>query len=174
MTIYDWVSIVMLLLTIAVNSASVYLQKTRRIYDKFGSRGYAVHTGLISFVWGAFIITEFLANRSTWRFSHAHPLPGLVIMAVALALFIAALQQVGSNALSNGNFFGRPLRKLGGVYRYVREPMYMSYAVWFLGLCLLTSMKVFLVYSAITLVGLVGFESYIERPERANTQPPQK
>ena len=154
----------MLLLTIAVNSLTVYLQKTRRFYDRFGSHGYGVHTALITAFWGAFIISEFIANRSTWRFSHTYPIPGLIIMAVGLALFVAAYRQVGSSALSNGNFFGRPLRQLGGIYRYVREPMYMSYAVWFLGLCLLTSMKVFLVYTVITLVGLVGFESYIERP----------
>ncbi len=164
----------MLLLTIAVNSLAVYLQKTRQVYNRFGTHGYAVHTVIISVFWGAFIITEFIANKTTWRFGHNYVVPGLLIMALALALFAAAFQQIGSSALSNGNFFGRPLRQLRGVYTYIREPMYVSYVIWFLGLCLLTSMKVFLVYAAITLVGLVGLESYVERPIRTNKIPRQK
>ena len=155
-------------MTISINSGAVYLQKTRHIYDRFGNNGYTAHVILVSAVWGTFIATEFLTSRSTWRFSHAYPVAGLVVMGIALALFVSAMREIGSHALSNGNFFGQPIKQLGGIYRYIREPIYWSYAVWFLGLCLLTSQKVFLAYAVISIIGLVGFESWVERPTSSN------
>jgi protein-S-isoprenylcysteine O-methyltransferase Ste14 len=154
MTKYDLISILALLATIIINSGLVYLQKTREIYRRFGRRAYLVHS----------IVTEFLANATTWRFSHTYPMVGLPIMAVALVVFVAALSQIGGNALANGNFFHYPVRRLGGIYKYIKEPIYWSYAAWFFGLAFVTGMKVFLVYVVITIVGLVWFESWVERP----------
>jgi protein-S-isoprenylcysteine O-methyltransferase Ste14 len=164
MTKYDLISILALMATIAINSALVYLQKTRQLYRRFGHQAYFVHSVVITLVWGGFIVTEFLANASTWRFNHTYPAIGLPIMAAALTLFVAALTQIGGNALANGNFFHYPIRKLGGIYLYIKEPIYWSYAAWFFGLAFLTGMKVFLAYVVITIVGLVLFESWVERP----------
>ncbi len=161
---YDYIAIAALVLAILANSAAVYLQKTRDIFKRFGSSAFTVHSLLISIPWGFFILTEFLANKSSWRLDHTYPEIGYVIMAIALALFIAAIQQIGVNALGNGYFFGRPYRKLGGIYRYVPEPIYWSYTIWFAGIGLVTSLKVFFIFSIISIIGLVGFESWIERP----------
>jgi protein-S-isoprenylcysteine O-methyltransferase Ste14 len=163
-TNYDYLSISLLILAIGVNSALVWLQKTRQIYQRFGKRAHGVHGSLISVFWGAFIISEFVDNSSTWRLPHAYPIAGLTLMAGALLLFGLALQQIGWDALSNGNFFGKPMRKLGGVYRYIREPIYWSYAVWFAGIGLVTSLKAFFIYTLISIIGLVGVESWVERP----------
>ncbi len=171
MTKYDLISILALIATIAINSGLVYLQKTRQIYLRWGKNAYLVHSVVITAVWGGFIATEFLANATTWRFSHTSPAVGLSIMVVALAIFVAALTQIGGNALANGNFFHYPIRKLGGVYRYIKEPIYWSYAAWFFGLALLTGMKVFLVYVIITIIGLVWFESWVERPTSPERSP---
>ena len=171
MTKYDLISILALVATIAVNSGLVYLQKTRQIYQRFGHQAYLVHSVVITLVWGGFIVTEFLANATTWRLGHTYPAIGLPIMAAALAVFVAALTQIGGNALANGNFFHYPIRKLGGIYCYIKEPIYWSYAAWFFGLALLTGMKVFLVHVVITLIGLVCFESWVERPTSPERSP---
>jgi protein-S-isoprenylcysteine O-methyltransferase Ste14 len=53
---------------------------------------------------------------------------------------------------------------LKGIYSFIREPIYWSYTIWFAGIGLVTSLKVFFVFSAISIIGLIGFESWIERP----------
>jgi protein-S-isoprenylcysteine O-methyltransferase Ste14 len=163
-TKYDYIAIAALIFTILFNSAAVYLQKTKQIYSRFGVSAFTVHSVLISIPWAVFIGTEFLANKSTWRLEHTHPVAGYLIMAVALILFIAAIRQIGANALGNGFFFGHPLRNLKGIYSFIREPIYWSYTIWFAGIGLVTSLKVFFVFSAISIIGLIGFESWIERP----------
>ncbi len=164
MTKYDYLACLALVLAILINSLSVYLQRSRQLYKRFGHAGYAVHTTLISLAWGLFLVTEFLASRTTWRTAHSYPVAGLAIVILAVFLFLAAIKEIGTSALSNGNFFGRPVRKLAGIYRYIASPIYWSYAVCFLGLAALTGMKVFLVSTVLAVVGLVGFESWIERP----------
>ena len=166
---YDYIAIGAFIFTILFNSGTVYLQKSRNIYQIFGSKAFTVHSILISIPWGFFIFTEFLANRSNWRLDHSYPVLGISIMAVALAMFIAAIWQIGSGALGNGYFFGRPLRDLQGIYRYIKEPIYWSYTIWFFGLAFLTSLKVFFVYMVISVIGLVWFESWVERPDVGKT-----
>jgi hypothetical protein len=165
MTSYDYLSISLLLLAIAMNSALVYLQKTRQIYRRFGAHAYGVHGSFITLFWGVFIISEFVDNKSTWRLAQGYPLIGFAVMVGALVLFGLALQQIGWSALGNGNFFGRPLRKLAGIYKYIHEPIYWSYAIWFAGIGLVTSLKSFFVFSLVSIIGLVGVESWVERPK---------
>lgn len=166
MTPYDYSSIGLLVLTIAVNSTLVYFQKTRNIYQRFGPHAYTVHVWTITIFWGAFIISEFLNNRSTWRLMHSYPLIGYTVMGAALVLFFLAIKQIGWSALGNGNFFGSPHRRLGGIYNYIREPIYWSYTIWFAGIGLVTSLKSFFVFSIISIIGLVGVESWAERPTK--------
>ena len=166
MKFYDYLSIALLMLAITANTLLIYLHKTRQIFERFGSYAYTVHGTIISVFWGAFIISEFADSRSSWRLMHSYPVLGYAIMASALILFGLAIQQIGWNALSNGYFFGRPLRKLGGVYLYIREPIYWSYTIWFAGIGLVTSLKSFFVYSLISIIGLVGIESWVERPAK--------
>jgi hypothetical protein len=161
---YDYLSISLLILAITANSTLVYLQKTRHLYQRFGNRAHGIHGSILSVFWGAFIVSEFVNNHSAWRLAHSYPIIGLMLMASAIVLFGLAIQQIGWGALSNGNFFGQPMRKLGGVYDYVHEPIYWSYVIWFSGIGIVTSLKSFFVFSVISIVGLVGLESFIERP----------
>lgn len=164
---YDILAIVLLIVAIGVNSLSVYAQKKYKFYDRFGANGYAIHNVIISLAWGVFIISEFLAARSDWRLENSFPLVGYGIMAIALLIFILAMQQIGRHALGNGNFFGKPLRKLGGIYSVLPEPIYVSYSLWFLGIGLVSSLKVFFILAVVGFVGLVFVEARVERPVRA-------
>lgn len=165
MTIYDKIAIALLILTIIVNCVTVHLQKTKRIYDRFGRHALTVHSVIVSIFWGLFIISEFVTNKSTWRLENSYPLIGYTIMAVALTIFILAIRQIGYKALSNGNFFGQPWKDLKGIYKVLPEPIYISYTVWFIGIGLASSLKVFFVFAVISLIGLVVIESRVERPD---------
>lgn len=163
-TIYDYVAATALIVAIGVNSLSVYLQKTRRIYDRFGARAFDRHRMLITFFWGLFIVSEFMLTRSSWRLGQTYVPLGLLFMASGLVVFVAAIRQIGFPALANGNFFGYPLRKLKGIYLYTSNPIYWSYVLWFTGLGFVTSLKSFFVFAALSIIGLIGIESKIETP----------
>lgn len=162
MSLYDCLAIGLLVLAIGVNSVSVYLQKSRHIYKRFGSNALKVHSAIISFFWLLFIGSEFLVSRSSWS-QTAYPILGLTIMAVALIIFVAAFRQVGLQGLGNGNFFGHATRRLKGIYRFMPEPMYLSYVIWFMGLGMLTGQKAFFLIALVAFVGLFFVEAQIER-----------
>ena len=164
MTFYDYLSCVVFILTIAINSLLVYFQKTRQIYNRFGKRAFLVHSLVLTLVWGGFIFTEFLTANSSWRFADKYPGAGLLFLSLGLSMYLLAIKEIGGNAMGNGYFFGYPLRKLGGIYRFIKEPIYWSYAVWFAGWALFTGQKVFLLYVIISIIGLIGIESRVERP----------
>lgn len=166
MTVYDKIAIALLFLTIIVNCVTVYLQKTRRIYDRFGRHALTIHSVIISIFWGLFVISEFVTSKSDWRLDNTYPVIGYGIMALALSVFILAISEIGYKALSNGNFFGQPTKNLQGIYRFIPEPIYISYTLWFVGIGLASSLKVFFVFAAISLIGLVVIESQIERPNQ--------
>ncbi|MGH7240555.1 MAG: methyltransferase [Candidatus Saccharimonadales bacterium] len=165
MTIYDTLAMALLIITITVNSSLAYLQKTRHIYRRFGKKSLRLHGTIISVFWGLFIASEFLSSRSTWRFDRNYPLSGFGLMAIAVVMFGLAIKQIGFPALANGNLLSEPSnKKLKGIYRYIREPIYWSYSIWFAGIGLASSLKVFIVLSLIGVIGLVGVESWAERP----------
>ena len=163
MTLYDYLAVAALILAIGVNSLSVYLQKTKGIYDRFGRKALLVHGSIVTVAWGIFIITEFTLVNSSWKLVRVYPLLGLLTMGTALCLFILAVRQIGRRALVNGNFFGQPVRRLNGIYRFIRNPIYWSYVLWFIGLGLLTGLKGFFLIAVIAVIGLIGIESRIER-----------
>jgi len=141
------------------------MQKRYKYYDKFGKDGYAIHSVVVSVAWGLFVVTEFLAARSTWRLDSSYPVLGYATMLVALVIFVLALKQIGIHGLGNGNFFGKPLQQLGGIYNYLPEPIYISYCLWFLGIAFASSLKVFFVLALVGFIGLIFIEARIERPE---------
>ncbi len=161
---YDILAIAFLIIAIGTNSCSVYLQKRYRYYDKFGRNGYAIHSVVISIAWGSFVLTEFLAANSSWRLDNAYPVLGYAIMLVALVIFILAFKQIGIHGLGNGNFFGRPLRRLGGIYKNIPEPIYVSYSLWFLGIAFVSYLKVFFLLTIVGFIGLIFIEARVERP----------
>jgi protein-S-isoprenylcysteine O-methyltransferase Ste14 len=53
---------------------------------------------------------------------------------------------------------------VGGPYRYVRNPMYVGYFIAIIGLALLLSRLVLLIYAAVLLVALMAFVHWWEEP----------
>lgn len=162
MNIYDYFAIAALTLAIIVNTLTVYLQRTRDIYKRFGKRAWMVHQIILTLFWGLAVLAGFGLGGSNFSIDRTFPLVGFSIMMGAVLLFAAALKQVGSQGLGNGNFFGKPVKKLGGVYKLINDPMYFSYFFWYLGLALTTGKITFFIMAGIVVVGLIGVESRLE------------
>ena len=53
---------------------------------------------------------------------------------------------------------------VGGLYRYVRNPMYLALVAAIIGQALLLSKPVLLIYAAVLLAALVAFVHWLEEP----------
>ncbi|GAC1387419.1 MAG: hypothetical protein NVS1B7_1220 [Candidatus Saccharimonadales bacterium] len=161
---WDYCALIALPAAIAVNAISVYLQKSRNFYTKkFADHAWLVHRIIISIFWGLAVLAGFGLAYSPWKYSKTNVPLGALLMTVAVVLFVLAIKQIGSQALGNGNFFGQKLRNLGGIYRYLKNPIYLSYAVWYVGLTFVTQKKTFLLMALIVIIGL-RVETYVEQP----------
>lgn len=88
---------------------------------------------------------------------------GVVLVATAIVLFIAAIKTIGSGALVNSNFLKPQQKVTGGVYRYFKNPIYDSYALFFLGFGLIYSNWGYIVLSALVWLLLICIESRVEK-----------
>lgn len=161
MNVVDYMAAIALVKAIGVNSLLVYLQKTRHIYKPL-KHGWRVHKIVISFFWGLFIASCFRIPMSDWRFEESYELFGGFCIILAGIVFTLAIREIGVQALTNGNFFGKPKRKLGGIYRILPETIYISYVIGLLGLGLITAQIGFFVLAILAAIGLIGIESRIE------------
>ena len=162
MDTYDFVVVGLLLGAILVNSISVYAQKHHGLYHGFGRRAWSAHKIVLSIVWGTWLVSLIGLQYSEFRLDSSYNLLGIGLLLYAGFVLHSALSQIGVQALSNGNFFGRELRKLGGIYNYMNDPIYHSYVVALLGLGLLTGVATFLVCGVVAYFGFM-FESAVER-----------
>ena len=158
---------------VAINTGSVALQqRTQYLSRRFGTRAWHVHLGLVTAAWAAFLLT--LIDHGVhvrWTLPHALRPAGLAVLAVSAALWLWAFAQLGVKRLANGNFFGRgPSAAVrGGPFRWLRNPMYDSYALAFVGMGLVTNNAAFFVLAAESYLLLNVIEARVEnRPFPAN------
>ena len=154
---------IIFVLAITVNSLSVFLQKQHSVYDKF-HHGWMLHSLIILPFWLLFTILVSQLNRhyivsfdlpvSTW-FGY-----GLIMMGTVMFTF--AVREVGSQALVNGNFFGKGKIVNSGIYRFLKNPIYDSYVLFFLGLGFSLSNAAFFFFAVMSYIGLNIIESRVE------------
>lgn len=148
---------------IAVNSASVYIQKHHHFYDQY-SHGWLWHSLVIIPAWALFIyLSEQLNNHTRLAFTSIKWL-GLILLVAAISLFIFALRQIGTQALTNGNLFSQGKSSHTGLYRLLRNPIYDSYCLAFVGLGVYYGNWSYLVLAAECYIGLNLIEANIEAP----------
>lgn len=163
-----WIALAGLAGAIAVNCVAVWAQKHHRVYDRlFGSRAWTAHIVLLVLAWGtaiALVVVLVLEGPEvSW------PLPtwvrpfGLVVSLGATLVFGQAIRALGAQALFNGNFFGRGRFAEGGVYAWLNDPMYVAYTLTFVSVALREADAVYLLFALVSLVGLQGVESRVER-----------
>jgi len=117
-------------LAITINSVSVYLQKRHVFYGRWG-KGWLAHSLLITPAWATFI---FLVSQLHIHYliPSAHiALAGYFLLAMGLVIFMAAIYEIGPQALVNGNLFGKGRLSHNGIYRFLKNPIYDSYIMAF-------------------------------------------
>lgn len=95
------------------------------------------------------------------------PFIGYGLIAIAIGLFVVSTSQIGSGALVNVNFFQKNKTKYvtTGVYKYLKNPIYDSYFLLFIGLGFALSNAAFFIIAGLSFVGLNIIEGKIERIE---------
>lgn len=107
-----------------------------------------------------------------WRLGSAYPLAvrviGIVLAAVGAAVLLHAFARFVIEGLGTPNP-AAPTERLviGGLYRYVRNPMYLAVLAVILGQALLLSRPVLFVYAAVVAAAVAAFVHWYEEPTLA-------
>jgi len=155
-----------LILAVAVNSTSVYLQKHKLFYDKF-ERGLLVHGLTITPFWVLFALLLSGLN-GTYKIDIPEYLGvGYLSVIIAIGLFVVSIRQLGLGALVNANFFKKnSIKPVSlGIYKLFKDPIYDSYFLLFIGLGFAMSNAAFFIIATISFIGLNIIESKVERIE---------
>jgi protein-S-isoprenylcysteine O-methyltransferase Ste14 len=156
------ITVLSLLLAVAVNSCSVYMQKQRRVYDKF-RHGLLLHALIILPFWLLFGFLVGALDKHYRLQTISLPVLGYGLAALAACIFISAVYVLGPGSLINSNFFKpRPFTH-DGIYKYLKDPTYDSYWLLFLALGFITSNGAFFVIAGLSFIGLNVIESRIEK-----------
>lgn len=151
-----------LLLAVAVNSCSVYMQRRRRIYDKF-RHGLLLHALVILPFWLLFGFLVSTLDKHYKLQTVSLPILGYLLVALATSIFIAAIYVLGPGSLINSNFFKAERATQKGIYKFLKNPIYDSYWLFFLALGFITSNAAFFIVAGLSFIGLNIIESGIER-----------
>jgi len=161
MDLIAYISIVLFLVALAVNSLAVYFQKKNLIYDKYFSDGHKAHCTILGTVWTPFLFSVVWLGFSGPSLSK-YPLIGWPIFLVATVLFCLSYRQIGIDGVTNKDIFTNERKELGGVYRYVPGPMYLSYTLLFFGWGVISGVTGFYLLSIVSVLGLQIIEAKIE------------
>ncbi|WP_407684860.1 methyltransferase [Mycobacterium sp. HUMS_1102779] len=146
-----------------MNSASVFAQKRFRIYNRWQKNGWLVH-GLVILPFWIIAIYRVLRLNSHYllRFP-AMPVVGYTFFALATLIFALAIREIGWPSLLNGNWFGRGKISHARIFNLLRNPIYDSYVLVFIGAALNSGNAAYFVIALQSYVGLNIIESRIEK-----------
>lgn len=153
-------------LAAAVNTSSVALQQRHRYLTRsLGRAGWYAHLALITPPWALFLLSLAKLDRaSRWRLPvQMRPL-GAPILAAAGLLWTLAFKRLGPARMANGYFFGaadsQPVTD--GVFHWLENPVYDSYALALVGQALLGADARYLVLAAESVLLLNWLEAGVE------------
>lgn len=150
------VTTVVFALAAGINTASVALQQKTSIFTRrFGPSAWYVHLAVITPGWLAFLfLVAGVSRHFRWALPDLLRPAGVALVLAAVALWLIAAIQLGPERIANGHFFERgPRTALGtGLFRWLRNPVYDSYALAFVGVGLASANGVYL---------LLAGESYL-------------
>ncbi|MEX2586717.1 MAG: methyltransferase [Actinomycetota bacterium] len=158
-------------LAAGINTASVAVQSRTGVLTRwFGARAWYVHLGITLPAWGAFLfLLVDLGRHVRWPLPEELVGAGVFLLCASAALWVVTFVQLGPERVANGYFFGRgPTEAVeGGVFRWLRNPMYDSYLMAFLGLALFKANAVYLIMAAESYLLFNVIEARVEnRPFR--------
>jgi protein-S-isoprenylcysteine O-methyltransferase Ste14 len=124
-----------------------------------------VHLGLVTTAWGVFVLTLFHPGvQVRWPLSRSLRPAGFVLLGVSASIWLWAAARLGPTRLANGPFFGRgPATAVrDGPYRWLRNPIYDSYALAFVGAGLVKTNAAFFLLAAESYLLLNVMEAGVE------------
>jgi len=115
--------------------------------------------------WLTFVLLISGLNQAYGIDMPEYPSVGYLLIVIATSLFVVSIRQIGSGALVNANFFQKSRVKpiSTGVYKFLKNPIYDSYSLLFMGLGFALSNAAFFVIAGVSFIGLNIIESKIER-----------
>ncbi len=153
-------------LAAGVNTASVALQQRYALLTRwFGRNGWYVHLAVITPPWAWFVaLLNGIGGQVQWRLPTGLRPVGIALLAVAAIIWSVAFLQLGPARVGNGVFFNRapaaPVR--GGIFRWLRNPMYDTYALAFFAAGLSQANAVYWALAMESLLLLNRFEATVE------------
>ena len=151
---------------VVVNTTSVELQQRHRwLTRRFGSRDWYAHLILITpgYLWLFHALKE-LPGAVRWPLPAAWQRFNQPVLAASTLLWLEAYRQLGLAEMLNRNFFrgGSTRAARGGMFRWLRDPVYVSYVLAFVGWALRRRNAVYLLLAAESFLLLNVLEAKVE------------
>ncbi|MHB8614230.1 MAG: methyltransferase [Candidatus Dormibacteraceae bacterium] len=148
-----------------VNTLSVGAQVRWRTLERLaGRRAWQLHVALITPGWLLFLCSLPAVRRDPALQIRRRRTVGLTLIGAAAGLWLAAARQIGGARVFNADAFGAvPARRIrAGPYRWLRNPIYDSYAMALAGGAFLTGSGGYLVLTLESLILLNLVEAAVE------------
>ena len=151
---------------VVVNTTSVELQQRHRWLTRwFGSKDWYAHLLLITpgYLW-FFGALKQLGGTVRWPLPAAWQGFNQPVLAASTLLWLEAYRQLGLAEMLNRNFFSRGSTRAarGGMFRWFRDPVYVSYVLAFVGWALRRRNAVYLLLAAESWLLLNVIEARVE------------
>jgi protein-S-isoprenylcysteine O-methyltransferase Ste14 len=160
---YLLLTCVMFALAIGINSGSVFAQKHFKFYNRWRNNGWLLHSLVILPFWTIFIYLLLNLNSHYLIRFQAVPVIGYIFFALATLLFGLAIREIGWQSLLNGNWFGRGKISHSGIFTFLKNPIYDSYLLAFIGAALAGGNAAYFVIALESYIGLNIIERQVEQ-----------
>ena len=151
---------------VGVNTASVAVEHRWHVLTRLcGRAGWYLHLAVIApaYLW-LFVLLASLDHYGRWKLPAAARPLGAVLMLLSAWLWKSAYHRLGGPRVANGDVFGRvPAAHVKvGVFLWLRDPMYDSYALALVGAGLWTGNIAYFALAAESIALLNCIEAKVE------------
>ncbi|MDI3313380.1 MAG: methyltransferase [Mycobacterium sp.] len=153
----------MFALAIGINSGSVFAQRHLRFYNRWHNNSWLLHSLAILPFWAFFIYLVMNLNRHYLLRFQSMPVIGYVFFGLAILLFGLAIREIGWQSLFNGNWFDRGRISHTSVFKFLKNPIYDSYLLAFVGAGLVSGNMAYFVIALESYIGLNIIETKVEQ-----------
>ncbi|MBS4728293.1 hypothetical protein MSM1_08030 [Mycobacterium sp. SM1] len=137
-------------------------QRRFGFYNRWRNSSWLLHSLAILPFWSSSIYLLVNLNRHYLLRFQGVPLIGYTFFSLAILLFVLAIREIGWQSLFNGNWFGRGRISHAGVFKFVKNPIYDSYLLAFIGAGLAGGNTAYFVIALESYVGLNIIEAKVE------------
>jgi len=150
-----------------VNTLSVDVQQRHQLLTRIFKRwDWYAHLALIlpGWMWFFFFLLHDVGKRARWPLDARLRPAGLFLSGAGTLLSLVSIVQLGPERTLDGYFFGRPDREevSGGLFHWLRNPMYDGYVLTFVGTALRKANAAYLLLAMESFLLLNVLEARVE------------